>query len=123
MEAGIYDKWGKKIGHSYGPPKSEPPVRSSELGRPSPLAPGSAFEAWITEQDKSVDWDIVTPTEAMRMAWNAAAKAAAKQCKEYAHSGANVYRRQVAYACQRRIEALVETPNEKLRHGANNQNV
>ena len=34
MEAGIYDKWGKKIGHSYGPPKSEPPVRSSELVMP-----------------------------------------------------------------------------------------
>ena len=33
MEAGIYDKWGKKIGHSYEPPKSEPPVRSSALVR------------------------------------------------------------------------------------------
>jgi hypothetical protein len=31
MTKEIYDKWGKKIGHIYGPPKSEPPVRSSEL--------------------------------------------------------------------------------------------
>jgi hypothetical protein len=48
------------------------------------------------------------------MAWDAAIKAASKQCKEYAHSGVNVYRRQVAYACQRRIEALIETPNNRI---------
>lgn len=72
----------------------------------------SAFESWITDQDDFVDWDVITPTDQMKMAWNAAVKAAAKQCKEYAHSGVNVYRRQVAYACQRRIEALVETPND-----------
>jgi hypothetical protein len=74
-------------------------------------APCSAFEAWITKEDDRQDWEGMTPTEQMRLAWNAAVTAAAKTCKDYAHSGQNVYRRQVSYACQRRIEELRETPN------------
>lgn len=31
---------------------------------------------------------------------------AAKVCHDYAHSGQNIYSRQVAYACERRILAL-----------------
>lgn len=36
---------------------------------------------------------------------------AAAECKKYAHSGVNVYRRQVSYACERRIMALLNPPN------------
>lgn len=64
------------------------------------------FEEWITSQDCVVDWDAMTPTEQMQSAWNAAVDAAAKTCKDYAHNGCNVYSRQVAYACQRRVEKL-----------------
>ncbi|MHB8520696.1 MAG: hypothetical protein ACYDH9_08050 [Limisphaerales bacterium] len=34
MKAGIYDKWGKKIGFRYPRTQGEPPVRSSELVMP-----------------------------------------------------------------------------------------
>jgi hypothetical protein len=67
----------------------------------------SEFETWITEQDEKQNWDMLTPTEMMFLAWNAALKAAATECKSYAHSGVNVYRRQVSYACMRRIEKLL----------------
>lgn len=78
-----------------------------------PLSPttASAFETWITGQDNLVDWETITPTEQMRMAWNAAVKASAKQCKEYEHSGESVCWRQATRACRLRIETLIEISN------------
>jgi len=68
----------------------------------------SAFHRWVAAQDSISDWDNMTPTEQMRLAWTEAIKAAAKECKDYANSNSNVYRRNVANACRRRVEALNE---------------
>ena len=76
------------------------------------------FENWVTGQDDVQEWDTLSGTEMMRLAWNAAVEAAAHECKEYAHSGVNVYRRQVAYACQRRVKALAANAQDSRQRGA-----
>lgn len=43
--------------------------------------------------------------------WNAALERAAQECRKYAHSGqVSMMRRQVAYACERRVRDLKESP-------------
>lgn len=70
---------------------------------------GSAFDDWF----RSGAWNVSgkSPTELAEVAWNAAVLAASHECLEYAHSNPNVYRRNVSYACKRRIEALMHSPN------------
>ena len=75
----------------------------------SPNAPssGSAFDDWYASHDwKHSEKDT---EEIARAAWGAAILAAAHECLEYAHSNTNVYRRNVSYACKRRVEGL--SPN------------
>ncbi len=50
--------------------------------------------------------------EIIRAAMNQELQHAATLCRQYAHSGVNVYRRQVAYACERRILDAM-WPNER----------
>lgn len=76
---------------------------------PSPGPAGSVFLDWFhTGQWAGAGKDAGQLAQA---AWDAAILAAASECLQYAHSGQNVYRRQVAYACKRRIEAL-RSPND-----------
>jgi hypothetical protein len=81
----------------------------SDAKPPLAGATGSAFFEWFhagrwAESGK----DSVQLAQA---AWDAAVLASEQECREYAHSGANVYRRQVSYACQRRIAKLRQSPN------------
>jgi hypothetical protein len=90
---------------------------------PSREAPGSVFRDWF----HAGQWSGAGKDagELARAAWDAAILAAAGECLDYAHSGVNVYRRQVAYACKRRVEGLSTTPNvapqppraTSIRHG------
>lgn len=65
-------------------------------------------EAWASKNNWRTE--AIDPTD-FRLGWEAAILAAAAECEEYAHSNTNVYRRNVSYACKRRVEAL--SPNAK----------
>mgnify|MGYP000417420147 CR=1 FL=1 len=84
-----------------------PPLDTAPPGSQQPVC--SAFLSWF----HSSDWEGSGKDagELAKAAWDAAILAAAHECVEYAHSNTNVYRRNVSYACKRRIEALTDTPN------------
>lgn len=69
---------------------------------------GSAWRnAWSAKNNGRPEG--IDPND-FRLGWEAGIHAAAAECTAYAHSSTNVYRRNVSYACKRRIEAL--SPNE-----------
>jgi len=70
------------------------------------LDAATSFDDWWEQQTAdSREWSTLERLAA-REAWDAATRAALRTCKEYAHSGVNQYRRQVSYACMRRIQDL-----------------
>lgn len=64
------------------------------------------LEYVFTVDDRKAECAIA---QALAQVEREAYEKAAKECKDYAHSGTvSMMRRQVAYACERRIRALAE---------------
>lgn len=74
------------------------------------VAVKSPFELWILGEDDRRDWDDITPTEQMRLAWNAAITAAANECTMGSKRRREAHWQQMAYACRCRIEKLRSIP-------------